>query len=50
MVNTEQVGQVSVITLDRPERRNALDHATLLELLEIQERLRQRGRGLHARG
>jgi enoyl-CoA hydratase len=40
MVNTEQVGRVSVITLDRPERRNALDHATLLELLEIQDRLR----------
>ncbi|MDG1266603.1 MAG: enoyl-CoA hydratase-related protein [Ilumatobacter sp.] len=40
MVNTEQVGRVSVITLNRPERRNALDHATLLELLEIQDRLR----------
>lgn len=28
-----------MITLDRPERRNALDHPTLLELLEIQDRL-----------
>ena len=25
-----------VVTLDRPERRNAVDHATLLELLEAQ--------------
>jgi enoyl-CoA hydratase len=40
MVNTEQTGRVSLVTLDRPERRNALDHPTLLELLEIQERLR----------
>jgi enoyl-CoA hydratase len=40
MVRTEQAGQVAVITLDRPERRNALDHATLLELLDVQGRLR----------
>lgn len=40
MVRTERVGTVEVITLDRPERRNALDHPTLLELLEVQERLR----------
>ncbi|HSL73655.1 MAG TPA: enoyl-CoA hydratase-related protein [Ilumatobacteraceae bacterium] len=29
-------GAVTVVTLDRPERRNAVDHATLLELLEVQ--------------
>lgn len=29
-------GPVTTITLDRPERRNAVDHATLLELLEAQ--------------
>ena len=40
MVRTELAGQVAVITLDRPERRNALDHATLLELLDVQDRLR----------
>ncbi len=40
MVRTEREGTVEVITLDRPERRNALDHHTLLELLDVQERLR----------
>lgn len=39
MVRTERRGTVELITLDRPARRNALDHPTLLELLEIQERL-----------
>lgn len=39
MVRTERRGSVELITLDRPERRNALDHPTLLELLEIQARL-----------
>jgi enoyl-CoA hydratase len=29
-------GFVTCITLDRPDRRNAVDHATLLELLDIQ--------------
>lgn len=29
-------GLVAVVTLDRPERRNAVDHPTLLELLDIQ--------------
>ncbi len=27
---------IAVVTLDRPERRNAVDHATLLELLDVQ--------------
>ena len=29
-------GLIAVVTLDRPERRNAVDHATLLELLDVQ--------------
>ncbi len=29
-------GLVAIITLDRPSRRNAIDHATLLELLDVQ--------------
>jgi len=29
-------GSISIITLDRPSRRNAVDHATLLELLDVQ--------------
>lgn len=32
-VHTEARGDVTVVTLDRPERRNALDHATLDALL-----------------
>lgn len=39
MVRTERHDRVELVTLDRPERRNALDHPTLLELLEIQERV-----------
>jgi enoyl-CoA hydratase len=35
-VHHERDGLVAVITLDRAERRNAVDHPTLLELLEIQ--------------
>jgi enoyl-CoA hydratase len=35
-------GLVAVITLDRPERRNAVDHATLLELLDVQAAIRVR--------
>lgn len=31
------------MTLDRPERRNALDHATILELREVQERVASAG-------
>ena len=40
MVRSERIEAVELITLDRPERRNALDHPTLLELLEIQQRIR----------
>jgi enoyl-CoA hydratase len=39
MVRTERQQRVELIILDRPERRNALDHATLLELLEVQARV-----------
>ena len=36
----EQSGRVAVITLDRPHRRNAVDHETLLRLIDIQQALR----------
>jgi enoyl-CoA hydratase len=45
MVKSERSDRVELITLDRPERRNALDHPTLLELLEIQQRVRSEGLG-----
>jgi enoyl-CoA hydratase len=40
MVRVERIDHVQLITLDRPERRNALDHPTLLQLLDIQQALR----------
>ena len=39
-VRTDRVGPVVVITLDRPDRRNAVDHATLRSLLVVQAELR----------
>lgn len=39
MLRTERDGSVEIITMDRPERRNAVDHPTILELLEVQARL-----------
>jgi enoyl-CoA hydratase len=36
MVRVEWRDRVVVVTIDRPERRNAVDHATLLELLDAQ--------------
>ncbi len=39
MVGVDRHDRVEVVTLDRPERRNALDHPTLLELLDVQARL-----------
>ena len=38
-VRTERQGRVEIVTLDRPERRNAVDHTTLLELRDVQARL-----------
>jgi enoyl-CoA hydratase len=35
-VDLSHDGFVAVVTLDRPARRNAVDHATLLELLDVQ--------------
>ncbi|NND73566.1 MAG: enoyl-CoA hydratase [Ilumatobacter sp.] len=35
-VRVDEHGSVVVVTLDRPERRNAVDHATLRELLAVQ--------------
>jgi enoyl-CoA hydratase len=35
-VDLSHDGLVAIITLDRPARRNAVDHATLLELLDVQ--------------
>jgi enoyl-CoA hydratase len=39
MVRVERQERVEVITLDRPERRNAVDHATVVALLAAQEAL-----------
>lgn len=44
-VDLEYDGLVAIVTLDRPERRNAVDHATLLELLDIQAAIRARTPG-----
>jgi len=41
-VDLEHDRRVAVVTLDRPERRNAVDHATLLELLDVQAAIRGR--------
>ena len=35
-VHLEHRGAVALVTLDRPERRNAVDHATLLEVAQVQ--------------
>jgi enoyl-CoA hydratase len=42
-VRIETVGRVMVLTLDRPQRRNAVDHATLLALLEAQREVATAG-------
>ncbi len=43
MVRTEWRDRVLVVTLDRPERRNAVDHATLLALEAAQREAREGG-------
>ena len=35
-------GFIAIVTLDRPARRNAVDHATLLELLDVQAAIKAR--------
>ena len=35
MIHVASEGAVTTVTLDRPERRNAVDHATLVELRQI---------------
>jgi len=37
MVRLEWRGRVLLVTVDRPERRNAVDHATLLQLADAQQ-------------
>lgn len=41
-VHVEVDGGVTIITMDRPERRNAIDHPTLLELLDAQAEIAAR--------
>jgi enoyl-CoA hydratase len=43
MVRVEWRDRVVVVTIDRPERRNAVDHATLLELHDAQQLAREGG-------
>lgn len=38
-VRVERNERIELITLDRPERRNAVDHPTLLQLLEVQAKI-----------
>ncbi|MCU1389414.1 MAG: putative enoyl-CoA hydratase [Ilumatobacteraceae bacterium] len=35
-VHLERRNRVALVTIDRPERRNAVDHATLIELVRVQ--------------
>lgn len=42
-VDLKRDGPVAIVTLDRPERRNAVDHPTLLELLDVQQAIRSSG-------
>jgi enoyl-CoA hydratase len=44
-VDLEHDDLVAVVTLDRPERRNAVDHAMLLELLDVQAAVAARAPG-----
>jgi enoyl-CoA hydratase len=44
-VDLRHEGLVAIVTLDRPERRNAVDHATLLELLDVQAAIASRSPG-----
>ncbi len=48
-VRVERDGAVLVVTLDRPERRNAVDDATLHELLDVQSACETSGEHADAR-
>ena len=41
-LRTDWDHDIVVVTLDRPQRRNAVDHATLVELREVQLEVRRR--------
>ena len=38
-INYDQDGRVAILTINRPEKRNALDKATRLEIKDVQERV-----------
>ena len=42
MIHVEWPGAVAVVTIDRPERRNAVDHPTLVELRAALDEARER--------
>jgi enoyl-CoA hydratase len=42
-VRMEWEGRVVLVTLDRPERRNAVDHSTVLELIDAQRQIADAG-------
>ena len=48
MLRSERDGQVHVLTIDRAERRNAIDHVTILELLDAQDAIRAAGSDVRA--
>lgn len=48
MVRVDRQDRVALITLDRPERRNAVDHPTLLRLLEVQAEIDEAGPDVRA--
>jgi enoyl-CoA hydratase len=48
MVRVDRHDRVAVVTLDRPERRNAVDHPTLLRLLEVQSEVLDAGPDVRA--
>lgn len=40
MIRSERDDRVQVVTIDRPERRNAIDHTTILDLIAAQDDIR----------
>lgn len=47
-VRVERVGLVEIITINRPDRRNAVDHATVLALRECQRAIEAAGADVRA--